>query len=104
MSAFIKLFWLALCLCFFGYCAYLAIHNEMTASIYIWPTIAPMTAPLWLIMLTSFSLGVLLMALAASLFLSKARLRQWSIEKKMAKLSQHNDDLQIKLQDKMNDN
>lgn len=103
MSALIKLFWLALCLCFFGYCAYLAIHNPMEASLQLWPSRAPITAPLWLIMLASFSLGLLLMALTASLFLSKARLRHYALTKKMTKLAQNNDDLQMRLQDKTDD-
>ena len=103
MSALMKLFWLALCLCFFGYCAYLAIHNPMEATLHLWPSSPPMTAPLWLIMLSSFSLGLLLMALTASLFLSKARLRHYTLMKKMTKLAQNNDDLQMRLQDKTDD-
>lgn len=103
MSALIKLFWLALCLCFFGYCAYLAIHNSVIASIQLWPTIAPISAPLWLIMLASFSLGLMIMALTASLLLSKARYRHHALMKKMTKLTQNNDDLTMRLQDKTND-
>jgi len=100
MSAMMKFIWLVLCLCFFGYCAYLAINNSMQASIQLWPSSPVITQPLWLIMLASFSLGLLIMSLIASLFLSKARLAHYALMKKMTKLAQQNDELQIRLQDK----
>ena len=103
MSAMMKFIWLVLCLCFFGYCAYLAIHNSPEVSVQLWPTAPALTQPLWLIMLASFSLGLILMALTASLFLSKARLRNYALMKKITKLTHDNDDLQIRLQDKIDD-
>ena len=103
MSAMMKFIWLVLCLCFFGYCAYLATNNSMQASIQLWPSSPVITQPLWLIMLASFSLGLLIMAITASLFLSKARLAHYTLMKKMTKLAQQNDELQIRLQDKIDD-
>ena len=44
------------------------------------------------------------MALTATLFLSKARLRYYALERKMTKLARNNDDLQTRLQDKTDDN
>ena len=72
----------------------------MQASIQLWPSSPVITQPLWLIMLASFSLGLLIMSLIASLFLSKARLAHYALMKKMTKLAQQNDELQIRLQDK----
>lgn len=83
MTAMTKLIGMLCSLCLLSYVAFFAVVNSTVVSVTLWPQSAPLEAPLWLISLMAFSIGLLVIALLASLRISALRLRLYRMKKRL---------------------
>ena len=67
------------------YIAFFAVVNDMSVFVHLWPQTQALHAPLWLVILIAFSLGLLLVALLANIRISTLRLRLYHTQKKLDK-------------------
>lgn len=68
-----------------GYVAFFAIANGDVIAVTIWPQIPAMSAPIWLVSLSSFCLGLAVIAIIANIRISALRLRLYRAQKKLEK-------------------
>ena len=83
MTAIIKLVGMIGTLLLLGYVAYFAVANSAIVSVTLWPQATALQAPLWLVSLIAFSIGLLVIAFLASLRISALRLRLYRAMKKI---------------------
>ena len=88
MAAIAKLFGMVLTLILLIYVAFFAVVNHGLVSVTLWPQSAPLEAPLWLITLLSFSAGLILVGLIASVRISALRLALFRANKRFEKAEQ----------------
>lgn len=83
MTAMTKLIGMVCSLCLLSYVAFFAVVNSTIVTVTLWPQSAPLEAPLWLVSLVAFSIGLLVIALLASLRISSLRLRLYRMKKRL---------------------
>lgn len=83
MTAMTKLIGMVCSLCLLSYVAFFAVVNSTIVTVTLWPQSAPLEAPLWLVSLVAFSIGLLVVALLASLRISALRLRLYRMNKRL---------------------
>ena len=83
MTAMTKLIGTVCSLCLLGYVAFFAVVNSSIVTVTLWPQSAPLEAPLWLVSLVAFCIGLLIIALLASLRISALRLRLYRMKKRL---------------------
>ena len=103
MTAMTKLIGMVCSLCLLSYVAFFAVVNSTVVTVTLWPQSNPLEAPLWLVSLVAFSIGLLVIALLASLRISTLRLRLYRMKKRLDSQTeahakdqkQHNDSIMI---------
>ena len=88
MAAIAKLFGMVLTIILLIYVAFFAVVNHGVVAVTLWPQSAPLEAPLWLITLLSFSAGLILVGLIASIRISALRLALYRVNKRFNKIEQ----------------
>ena len=88
MAAIAKLFGMVLTIILLIYVAFFAVVNHGVVAVTLWPQSAPLEAPLWLITLLSFSAGLILVGLIASVRISALRLALYRANKRFSRIEQ----------------
>ena len=83
MTAMTKLIGTVCSLCLLGYVAFFAVVNSTVVTVTLWPQSAPLEAPLWLVSLVAFCVGLLIIALLASVRIQALRLRLYRMKKRL---------------------
>ena len=89
MTAVTKFFGSVILLGALSYVAYFAVMNQTVVTLYIWPQAQGISAPLWLVALSAFLIGLTLLAMIANLRISALRLRLYQTQKKLDKANHH---------------
>jgi uncharacterized integral membrane protein len=91
MRTFGRLLWLSITLFFVMFAIALATSNKTLTTLYLWPFDSTLTAPVWLLILSSFIIGGLLSAILLWGQWLAIRAKLWRLEGRFNKLQAETD-------------
>jgi uncharacterized membrane protein YciS (DUF1049 family) len=103
MRAFGRLLWLSITLFLVMFAIALAASNKTLITLYLWPFDSALTAPVWLLILSSFIIGGLLSAILLWGQWLAIRAKLWRLEGRFNKLQAESDKITTEATAKQND-
>ena len=99
-----RLLWLSITLFFVMFAIVFATSNKTLITLYLWPFDSALTAPTWLLILSSFIIGGLLSTMLLWGQWLAIRAKLWRVEGRFNKLQAKNDKITVESTTKQDDN